>query len=40
MTYCVVIIPAGIGEISVHTPIILQLNTQILDTSSQKLKVN
>lgn len=36
----VVIIPAGIGEIRVHTPITLQLNTQILGTSNQKVELN
>lgn len=29
VTYRMVIIPAGVGEISVHAPIVLQLNTQI-----------
>lgn len=38
MTYCVVIVPAGIGEVSVDRYSILELNTDGLGTLNRHVK--
>lgn len=38
MTYCVVIVPAGIGEVSIDRYSILELNTDGLGTLNQHMK--